>query len=79
MKKKRMITRRAMRLFTTLILSVLFCPGALRAEEAKDFEAYSLGEIVVKGEGSPVREVAITTEVTPRILRPTTRSAFQRP
>jgi iron complex outermembrane receptor protein len=54
-----------MRLATTMILLILFSAGALWAEEAKDFQVYSLGEIVLKGEGSPVRDVAITTEVTP--------------
>ena len=60
-----MMSRTTMRLVAIMILFTLFCPGALWAEEAEDFQVYTLGEIEVKGERSAVRDVAITTEVTP--------------
>jgi hypothetical protein len=47
------------------------------APVAKDFEVYTLGEIVVKGERSGVRDTTITTEVTPEDFEAT--NAFSVP
>ncbi|HID30177.1 MAG TPA: TonB-dependent receptor [Desulfobacterales bacterium] len=77
MKKETMITRMPMPLVTMMILLTLFCPGALWAEEAEGFQVYTLGEIVVKGERSAARDVAITTEVTPEDFEAT--NAFSVP
>ena len=49
-----------------LIMCFIFRNGYVFAEdkEEKDYEVYTLGEIVVTGSGSAVRDVGITSEVT---------------
>jgi iron complex outermembrane receptor protein len=39
--------------------------SSAQAEDEKGYEEYSLGEIVVSGKGSAVRDIAISNEVTP--------------
>ncbi len=50
-----------------LVLAVLLHLGPLWAheEQEQDYREYTLGEVVVKGERSTVREISITTEITP--------------
>ena len=50
--------------FILIIFSLIFCSGYLSAEEGKDYQVYSLGEIVVRGQNSAVRDIGITSEVT---------------
>ena len=51
--------------FVLPFLFATVCAAEDKAPVVKDFEVYTLGEIVVKGERSAVRDTAITTEVTP--------------
>jgi iron complex outermembrane receptor protein len=49
------------------VVSFLICMGDAWAEEksgSKDFEVYTLGEIVVRGEKQGVKDIAISTEVS---------------
>ncbi|BBO83710.1 TonB-dependent receptor [Desulfosarcina ovata subsp. sediminis] len=53
-----------------IFLSLLLVGGPLfslsaMADESKGYQEYSLGEIVVSGKGSSVRDIAISDEVTP--------------
>jgi iron complex outermembrane receptor protein len=62
--------KRSMRkkfLMGLLVLAVLLHLSPLWAqeEEEEDYREYDLGEVVVKGERSTVREISITTEITP--------------
>ena len=50
--------------FILIVFSLIFCSGYLSAEEGKDYQVYSLGEIVVRGQNSAVRDIGITSEVT---------------
>jgi iron complex outermembrane receptor protein len=78
-RRKKIMTRKAYGLLVC-VLAFLFttvCVARETAPVAKDFEVYSLGEIVVKGEGSAVRNTAITTEVTPEDFEAT--NAFSVP
>lgn len=59
------VKKRRMCLFVFLIVLYVGPVWAQEGQEPKDFQVYTLGEIVVKGERSAVRDVAITTEVTP--------------
>ena len=52
-------------LFVVLVaLPLVLAPWA-QAEESKDYQEYTLGEIVNIGKGSAVRDIAIIDEVTP--------------
>ncbi len=51
-------------LMCLLVLAVLLNIGQVCAQE-EDYQEYTLGEIVVRGERSTVREMSITTEITP--------------
>jgi iron complex outermembrane receptor protein len=54
-----------------IILGAMICPGVLLAE-GEDFEAYTLGEIVITAEkAAAVKEIAINTEVTPEDISAT--------
>jgi iron complex outermembrane receptor protein len=64
-------------LFILVLLFGNVCAAEETALVAKDFEVYTLGEIVVKGERSAVRDTAITTEVTPEDFEAT--NAFSVP
>ena len=50
--------------FILIVFSLVFCSGYSSAEEGKDYQVYSLGEIVVSGQSSAVRDIGITSEVT---------------
>ncbi|BBO71165.1 TonB-dependent receptor [Desulfosarcina alkanivorans] len=54
-------------LVLSIVLLMVFPLGisSALAEDDKGYEEYSLGEIVVSGKGSAVRDIAISNEVTP--------------
>lgn len=54
-------------LMCLLLVTMLLHVGPIWAqeEETEDFQEYTLGEIVVRAERSSVREISITTEITP--------------
>ena len=56
------------------VFSYSLCMGAAWAEEksgSKDFEVYTLGEIVVKGERQGVKDICISTEVSAEEIKAT--------
>lgn len=63
--------------FVLPFLFATVCVAEETSPVAKDYEVYTLGEIVVKGERSAVRDTAITTEVTPEDFEAT--NAFSVP
>ncbi len=50
--------------FVLFVFSLIVCCAYASAEEKKDYQVYSLGEIVVSGQSSAVRDIGITSEVT---------------
>ena len=54
-------------LMCLMVLAVLLHIGQVWAqeEEEQDYREYTLGEVVVRAEKSTVREISITTEITP--------------
>ena len=56
------------------VFSYSLCMGAAWAEEkseSKDFEVYTLGEIVVRGERQGVKDISISTEVSAEEIKAT--------
>jgi len=63
--------------FVLPFLFATVCTAEDKAPVTKDYEVYTLGEIVVKGERSAVRDTTITTEITPEDFEAT--NAFSVP
>lgn len=62
---KRSMNKKFLMCLLGLALSLNIGQVCAQEEEEEDYQEYTLGEIVVRGERSTVREISITTEITP--------------